>query len=76
MRGPRRPRQRPFLRAEKKARPARAPSLGRATAWPRGRMRSLRLEHLFKGLARVEHAVLAGVPLDGRVLVCRKAHRH
>ena len=43
---------------------------------PPCRRRSLRLEHLFKGLARVEHAVLAGVPLDGCVLACRKAYRH
>ena len=38
--------------------------------------RSVRPEHLLEGLACIEHAVLAGVPLDGRVLAGRKAHWH
>ena len=38
--------------------------------------RSVLPPHPLERLARVEHAVLAGVPLDGRMLLGRRARRH
>lgn len=59
----------PACAQAKKARP-----LGPAGLVQPGR--SVRPEHLLEGLACVEHAVLAGVPLDGRELAGRKAYGH